>query len=106
MEPALEMSFPGTDMEIEIILSTVTLGRRRLKLCLRCGGLFFGRSLTCESHHPICFPSLGSIICECLFKSARIRSDVRKNISREDHSAVEFFLVEEFAATILEFTNH
>src|SRR4029453_5502682 len=106
MEPAFEMSFPGTDMEIEIMLSTVRLGRRRWKLCFRRGGLFFGIFLTHESHDPIRLPSLASVIRECLFKAARIRSDVPKPISRENHSAIEFLLVEEFATTILEFANH
>src|SRR4030095_13159293 len=106
MEPALQMSFPGTDMEIEIVLSMVRFRRRALWLYFRRGVFFLWRFFARESHYPVRLPSLTSIIRECLFKAARIRSDVRKTISREDRPAIEFLLIEKFATTIVEFTNH
>src|SRR5947199_7898112 len=51
---------------------------------------------------PVYFPGLASIIRECLFKTARIRSDVRNNKSNKDGSAIECFLTEELAASILD----
>ena len=41
-----------------------------------------------------------------MFKTTRIRRNLGKTIPRKNHSAIEFLLVEEFATTILEFTNH
>jgi hypothetical protein len=41
MEAALEMSFPGTDVEIEIALSMVSFRRGRLRLCFRRAWLRF-----------------------------------------------------------------
>src|SRR5215813_2749998 len=106
MEPALQMSFPGTDMEIEIVLSMSRFRRRWLWLYFQRGVLFLWRFFARESHYPVFLPSLASVIGECLLKTTRVRSDVRKTVSREDHSPVEFLLIEEFATTILEFTNH
>jgi len=54
---------------------------------------------------PVYFPGLASIIRECLFKTARIRSDVRNNKSNKDGSAIECFLTEELAASIFELAN-
>jgi hypothetical protein len=43
MQEALEVSFPGTNLEVEIVL-TILLRRRGLRACSRCGWL-----LLCES---------------------------------------------------------
>src|SRR5258708_15639873 len=54
---------------------------------------------------PVHFPSLAAVIRERLFKPARIRSDVRDNKSNKDGPAIQCFLIEKFAPTILEFTD-
>src|SRR5437870_7619957 len=51
---------------------------------------------------PVYFPGPPSIIRECLFKTARIRSDVRNYKSDKDGSAIECFLTEELTAPIFE----
>jgi hypothetical protein len=54
---------------------------------------------------PVHFPSLAPIVRECLFKTARIRSDVRYNESNKDGPLVHSFLREKLAAAILELAN-
>jgi len=56
----------------------------------------------CVGRDPVYFPSLASIIRECLFKAARIRSDIRHDKSNVDGSAIQWFLIEKLAASILE----
>src|SRR4029453_1354993 len=97
-----QMRFPGANMEVEIVLCMVSFRRRRLGLYFR-GNLRF---LTGESHYPIRLPGFTPVIRECLLKAARIWSDVRKAISREDRSASQILLIKELASAIIEFTNH
>src|SRR5438552_12667178 len=56
----------------------------------------------CVGRNPVHFPSLASIVREGLFKTARIRSDVRDNKTNIDASAIKCFLVEKFATSIPE----
>ena len=98
-----QMRFPGANMEVEIVLCVVSFRRRRLRPYFRAGYLGF---LTGESHHPIRLPGFTPVIRECLLKAARICSDVRKAISREDRSASQILLIKELASAIIEFTNH
>src|ERR1700730_2788717 len=56
----------------------------------------------CVYRDPVYFPGLAPIIRERLFKTARIRSDVRNNKSNKDGSTIECFLVEELPASIFE----
>jgi len=54
---------------------------------------------------PVDLPGLAPVIRECLFETARIPSDVRPDISHENGSPVQCFLIEELAAPILELTD-
>src|SRR5262249_31165048 len=45
------------------------------------------------------------VIGERLFKSARVRSDVGNDESDEDRAAVQRFLIEKLASSVLEFTE-
>src|SRR5262249_1277981 len=56
----------------------------------------------CVCRDPVYFPSLTPVFRECLFKSARIGSNVRDNKSNKDGSAIKCFLVEKLAAPIFE----
>src|SRR6266498_52501 len=60
---------------------------------------------SCVYRDPVHFPSLAPIVRECLFKAARIWSDVRHNESNKDGSAVECFLGEKLAAAIFELAD-
>jgi len=59
----------------------------------------------CVYRDPVYFPGLASIIRECLFKTARIRSDVRNYKSDKDRPAIECLLIEKLAAPILELAD-
>src|SRR6267143_5089950 len=59
----------------------------------------------CVGRDPVYFPSLASIIRECLFKAARIRSDIRHDKSNVDGSAIKTFLIEKLAAPIVELAD-
>jgi hypothetical protein len=59
----------------------------------------------CVGRDPVYFPSLAPIIRECLFKAARIRSDIRHDKSNVDGSAIKAFLVEKLGAPIVELAD-
>ena len=61
--------------------------------------------LACIRRDPVHFPGLAAIIRESLFKAARSRRDVRDDKAHKDGPAVERFLVEKLAASILELTD-
>src|SRR6185437_8666922 len=100
MQQARLMCFPCANVPVEIVLIDV----RTFRLNLCCG---FGAVLhPLERHHPVRFPGLTIVTRECLLKSRRIRGDVKETVSRENRSAIEYFLIVEFAAPILEFAYH
>ena|SRR5216683_4266349 len=99
MIEALQVNFPGAHLEVKIALpsrgSRLKAGSRRLRfICHPCVG-----------RDPVHFPSLASIVREGLLKTARIRRDVRYNEPNKDGSAIQCFLVVEFAASILELAD-
>src|SRR5216684_8060089 len=62
------------------------------------------------SHQSICgdpvnFPRLSSVTRECLFKTARIGSDVGNDKSNKNGSAIQCFLVKKLAASILKLAD-
>src|SRR6266576_832327 len=59
----------------------------------------------CVGRNPIHFPRLASILGECLFKTARLRSDIRYNEPNQDGPVIEGFLIEKLAAPVLEFSD-
>src|SRR5713101_236184 len=87
--------------------SLVVSQSRDLRLCLPRTSMRFIRFVfhprVCRD--PVDFPSLASIIRKRLFKAARIRGDVRDNKSNKNGPAVQCFLVEKLAASILEFAD-
>jgi len=95
----LRVNFPIARLEVKIVLSAgasrLKSGSRRLRLIFRPG--------VCRD--PVHFPSLASIVREVLLKTARIRRDVRYNEPNKDGSALQCFLVVEFAASILELAD-
>src|SRR5258708_21772138 len=99
MIEALQVNFPGADLEVKIVLpsrgSRLMAGSGRLRfICHACVG-----------RDPVYFPSPASIVREGLLKTAGIRRDVRYNEPNKDGSAIQCFLVVEFAASILELTD-
>jgi hypothetical protein len=54
---------------------------------------------------PVYFPSLAPVIGKRLFKTARIRSDIRDDKSNKDGPPIECFLAIKLAAPILEFAD-
>src|SRR6266498_1213938 len=61
-------------------------------------------SLKC--HHPIDFPASSGVGGEVLFEAGRTWSDVHDTVACEDRSDIEQFLIEEFAAPVLEVADH
>jgi hypothetical protein len=59
----------------------------------------------CVRRNPVHFPSLASIVGEGLFETAGIWSDIRDKKTNKDRSAIEYFLVQELAVSILEFAD-
>lgn len=74
--------------------------------CVEASARFGGFSFDpCVDRDPVHFPGLAPIVREGLLEAAGIRSDVRDHESNEDRSAVQGFLGEELAASILELTD-
>src|SRR5437016_11939415 len=59
-----------------------------------------------ERHDPICLPGLAHNVGKCLLPATRVWLNVRPDESNKDRFARKFFLVEEFATTILELADH
>src|SRR5713226_6048577 len=99
MIEALQVNFPTTHLEVEIALpsrgSRLKAGSRRLRFICH----------ACVCRDPVHFPGLASIVREGLFKTAGIRRDVRYNEPNKGGSAIQCFLVVEFAASILELAD-
>src|SRR5438128_2524602 len=90
------MNFPSANLEVKIVLPICGSGLKAASRRVR----FIGHACVCRD--PVDFPSLASIVGECLFETARIRRDVRNNESNKDGSTIQCFLVEKLAASILE----
>ncbi len=94
-----QVNFPTTHLEVKIVLpsrgSRLKAGSRRLRFICQ----------PCVCRDPVHFPSLASIVREGLFKTAGTRRDVRYNEPNKDGSAIQCFLVVEFAASILELAD-
>src|SRR5437899_585972 len=66
---------------------------------------FVGFCHSCVCRDPVHFPGFATVIRECLFETARVRSDVRNYESNKNGSAIQCFLVEKFTASILELAD-
>src|SRR5712691_3522682 len=99
MIEALQVNFPTTHLEVKIVLpfrgSRLKAGSRRLRFICQ----------PCVCRDPVHFPSLASIVREGLFKTAGTRRDVRYHEPNQDGSAIQCFLVVEFATSSLEFAD-
>src|ERR1700722_7787103 len=88
------MSFPAAKFKVEIVLHTFLplpgTGPIRLRFHAGVNGL------------PVSLPRRAAIFRKCLFKAARIRSDLRPDISHQNTSAVEQLGIEKFATPLLE----
>src|SRR5882672_1299759 len=91
--------FPSAEVEVKIVPS-IALRAGGLRSCFGCDLLF-----SCQHCNKVWLPRLASVVGERLLKTMRIRRDVRPNNSDEDGSAIEWLLIEEFAAPILEFAD-
>src|ERR1051326_5537043 len=96
------MDFPGTDLEIKIMLSTGGRGSRNAFACS-----IFSRFVrhTRVGRDPVGFPGLAAIVRKRLFEAAGIGGDVRNDKADINGAAIERFLVEKFTAAIFELAD-
>ncbi len=59
----------------------------------------------CVYRDPVYFPSLAPIIRVCLFKAARIRSNIRDDETNKNGSTIKCLLVEKLAAPVFELAD-
>src|ERR1041384_3043764 len=83
------MDFPGTDLEIKIMLSTGGRGSRNAFACS-----IFSRFVrhTRVGRDPVGFPGLAAIVRKRLFEAAGIGGDVRNDKADINGAAIERFL--------------
>src|SRR5579864_902514 len=107
MRLALEMSFPVSELKIEVVL---VVGRRPgLRIELGCARLrsrfeFFLADAGLVGD-PVDLPGLASIVGEGLFKVRGGRGDLRPDESDQDDSPFDGLLIVELSLAVLEFAD-
>src|SRR5262249_48198324 len=56
----------------------------------------------CIHRNPVDLPGLAAVLREGLLESVGVRGDVGEHVAHQDQASVERFLVEEFAAAVVE----